>query len=581
MKALVGLFRFLRDYTRPLSLSFVLLVGSVGLGLLQPRLVQFVIDKGIGGHDRTRVLLGAAGILLSALVASALSLASGSALIRSSQGMGYALRNALFGKVMSFSFENLDRWRTGELMVRLNSDVNTVRMFVRMGLLMIAQSILMIVGTLVAMFLTNARLAWIMAGIMPLSLALFFAAASLVRPAFIKVRKSLDRLNNFLQENLAGAKIVRAFSRQAHEIKRFKERNAEFYGVSVGVGYKLATLFPFFFLLAQVAALVVLWVGGRDVLAAYHGGRGMTLGQLVAFNNYAAAAMFPIIMLGFVLNFISMAVASATRIREVLSDEPRVREPERARKIERFAGRIELRGVSFSYGGGENALEEASLVVEPGEKVGLLGATGAGKSTLVSLIPRFYDPQKGSILIDGIDVREIALESLRTRVLLVLQDTVLLSGTIRENVGFGRPDAGEAELREAASLARALDFIEAKASGWDEVIGERGTGLSGGQRQRIAIARALVARPDVMILDDVTSSLDLAVEREILDGLFRELAGRTALVVSQKVATVMRADSIVFMSAGRIVARGTHEALLAECGEYREIFETQSEGVPT
>jgi ATP-binding cassette subfamily B multidrug efflux pump len=578
MTALLKLFRFLRSSASALFVSFILLIASTGLILVQPRLIESAIDNGIKAGNVSAVIWGAVGIIVTALLAAGLNLASGYALIRSSQAMGYEMRNALYRKIMSFSFANLDRWRTGELMVRLNSDVNTVRMFVRMGMFMIVQSIIMIIGTVIGMFLTDPGLAGIMAVFMPLVLVLFFGVAIYIRPLFMKARSALDDLNNVLQENLAGAKVVRAFARQTREIKKFEIRNYKLLDISQNVGYKLSFLFPLFFLIAQLATLIILWSGGASIISYSASGvfGSLTLGKLIAFNNYASMAMFPLLMLGLVLNFISMAMASAVRLEALFQEKPEIEENPQACSLQSLKGKIEFCDVSFRYGLGEKALNKINLIIQPGEKLGIIGTTGAGKSSLVNLIPRFYDPEEGRILIDGVDVRDLSFDTLRTRVAMVLQETVLFSGTIRDNISFGASHPTSADLERAAEIACAAEFISEKPRGWDEYVGERGIGLSGGQRQRVAIARAVAAQPDVIILDDVTSSLDVTTERRIVEALYREFKDRTAIIISQKINTIRNADRIVVMEDGNIIATGSHEELLKSDPTYRTIFETQS-----
>ena len=578
MLALIRLFRFLQGSVGALTVSLVLLLASAGAGLVQPRLIEYAIDDGIKAGKVPPVVWGAAGIILIAILAAALNLASNYSLIKASQLMGYDMRNALYRKVMSFSFSNLDRWRTGELMVRLNSDVNTIRMFVRMGMFIIVQAVIMIGGTVIAMYLTDPGLAHIMAIFMPLMLILFCGVAVFIRPLFTKQRIALDELNNTLQENLAGAKVVRAFARQGQEKAKFALRNKKLYDVSLNVGYKLALFFPLFLLIIQLATLIVLWSGGATLISAAEARvvGNLTLGKLIAFNNYATMAMFPLMMLGMVLNFISMAMASAIRLDALLQENPGIEEKQNASSLAALKGKIEFRNVSFRYGHGERALNNINLTIRPGEKLGIIGTTGAGKSSLVNLISRFYDPEEGAVLVDDVDVRDLSFDTLRTRISIVLQETVLFSGTIRDNVAFSAPGAAPDELERASEIAGAMEFIHENPNRWEASVGERGAGLSGGQRQRIAIARAIAAAPDVIILDDVTSSLDATTEKIIVGNLYREFKDRTAIIISQKINTIRYADRIVVMEGGRIIAQGSHDALLKSDETYRTIFETQS-----
>ncbi|MBN1697377.1 MAG: ABC transporter ATP-binding protein [Spirochaetales bacterium] len=578
MISLLRMFSFLKKYRLSMTGSFFLLVISVALNLSQPKLVELVIDYGIKAGKFDLTLLGALGILVAAIIGFTFHFASGYLLIGASQGMAYDIRNNLYNKLMSLPFTSLDRWRTGELMVRMNSDVTTIMMFIRMGFFMIIQSVCMITGSLIIMFLTNARLATIMAVIMPSTLLLFFIVATLIRPVFMKVREKLDNLNNMLQENLAGAKVVRAFAGQSSEIDRFEEKNRDFLSQSLKVGYIISFLFPVLHLAGQLALTATLWVGGTLVIENFlsQQSRGLSLGQLVAFNNYALLAMFPIIMLGMVLSFISMAAASATRIEDLLKEPSRRPEIDHEQSMKRIEGSIEFRNVSFHYGDGENALTDISLTITPGQRIGIIGTTGAGKSSLVHLIPLFYEPCEGEILIDGIDNRNLTFETLRTRISVVLQETMLFSGTIRDNIAFGRPEADNAEIERAAEVACARDFILEKEHAWDEPVGERGAGLSGGQRQRIAIARAVLSQPDIIILDDVTSSVDIETENRLIDNLYNEFAEKTAIIISQKINTIKNSDNIVVVDRGKIAGRGTHEELLAENEIYREIATTQT-----
>ncbi|MFW6292603.1 MAG: ABC transporter ATP-binding protein [Spirochaetota bacterium] len=582
MGALLRLFRYLRAYRGVVLISLVLTLLATGMNLVQPEIIQRAVDFGISQGDVRSVLVSALLLFVAAVLTGGLHMASGVLLVRAGQGMSYDIRNDLYNRVMSFSFGNLDRWRTGELLVRTNSDVNTIRMFIRLGLLMMIQSIVTLVGSLAFMYAKNPQLSRIMVVVLPGTLAVFFIFAHFLRPLIMKLRERLDALNNRIQENLSGAKVVRAFARQDHERARFGERNDAFLRLSLRVGYTFAIAFPFVFFLGQMAIVLPTWFGGLQVLEGMlePASMGLTLGQLLAFQGYALRAMWPIIALGMTLQFLTMAIASATRIQELMDDRPHIEEPEDVRDLERLSGRIAFRDVSFAYGEGEPAVDRVSLEISPGEKVGVLGRTGSGKTSLAALVPRMYDVSSGSVLVDGHDVRTLSMRTLRERITLVLQETVLLSGSILENVGYayrnGSHDEPDETMRGAAELACALEFIEEKEHGWHEHVGERGAGLSGGQRQRVAIARAILADPDILILDDVTSALDAQTEKQIVTNLYRRLADKTVIIISQKINTVRMADRIIILDEGRIVAQGTHDELLAANEMYREIHETQS-----
>ncbi|MBN2536441.1 MAG: ABC transporter ATP-binding protein [Spirochaetales bacterium] len=578
MIALFRLFRFLKQYTLQVVIALILLVFAQILMLVQPKIIEFVIDTGVKNKDLTSTLLGAGSIFLAAVISFFFQSGSGFLRIKATQGMEYKLRNALYKKIMSFCFPSLDKWRTGELIVRSTSDVTTIKTFTQMGIFLVVQALIMLSGSLVFMFLTNSGLAFIMAIIIPVVFFLFAIMAGFIRPLFLAVREKLDKLNNVLQENLAGAKVVRAYARQENEIEKFINHNESFLKNSLKVGYLLSVAFPFLFFIGQIILTITLWAGGSMVIENLlnPGGMGLTLGQLIAFMNYASMAIFPIMMLGMVLGFISMASASATRIEELFQVKPSITEKENALETYSFKGKIEFKDVSFHYGNGENVISHINLLIQPGEKIGILGTTGSGKSTLVHLIPRFFDPTEGHILIDDMKSTDISFQSLRTRISIIFQEIVLFSGSIKENILFGNPSASSNEMIHAAGIACADTFINNKENVWDEHIGERGAGLSGGERQRIAIARTVISNPDIIILDDVTSSVDIDTEKQLITNLFKTFSEKTVIIISQKITTVQNADRIFVLDKGEIKGTGSHDELLASNKMYQEIFETQN-----
>lgn len=541
--------------------------------LLQPRITQWAIDFGIPSGNISHIIGYAFAIIISAILSLVVNYSSGVLLIQASQYMSYDLRNALFKRISTFSFKDFDKWRTGELIVRTNSDVNTVRMFIRMGFFMLIQSVLMLAGSLASMFMINTSMAWIMAIIMPSIVVLFFIIAKFIRPIFMKVRQALDQVNNTLQENLVGAKLVRAFSRQQEEQRKFESKNSDYYKISKKVSMLVGVMMPLLMMLGNLAVVVVLYSGGSQVADPTI---QMSLGSLVAFSNYTMTAFFPLIMLGMILSFLAMAMASVKRINEILLTEPAIKDPENPLILDSLEGSIEFDHVSHRYGEGEPVLKDLTLSIDPGERLGIIGTTGSGKSSMVHLIPRFYDTASGTVKIDGHDVRDLSLDTLRGRITVALQDTQLFSGTLAYNIRFGNPDATDEQIRQAAQIACASEFIDELEDGYDHKIGERGQGLSGGQRQRLAIARAVLSDPDILILDDVTSALDTATESDIVSNLYKESRKRTTIIISQKINTIKRADRILILDQGEIVSTGTHAELLRSCKIYQDIFETQN-----
>jgi ATP-binding cassette subfamily B multidrug efflux pump len=449
--------------------------------------------------------------------------------------------------------------------------VELVRMFVGTALLQLVSALLMMVGSLILLLGTNWQLTLITLPVMLSVFGVFGIFAGRGRPLFVLVQQKLGRLNTVLQENLAGVRVVKAFARESWEQQRFGESNVLLRDANVRVGRMFAMVIPLIFTLANLGTLTVVWGGGYQLIAGH-----LTIGQLVAFQSYVMMAMFPMIMLGMIIMAVSQAGAGAQRIFEILDAEIEVRDRPGAIELPSIRGRVAFEDVTFRYFHDQQpVLEDVSFVAEPGETVALFGATGSGKSTIINLIPRFYDVSSGRVTIDGYDVRDVTLESLRRQIGIVLQETTLFAGTIRENIAYGRPDASEEEIVAAAKTAEAHDFIVSFPEGYDAPVGERGAALSGGQKQRVAIARALLIDPRILILDDSTSSVDLETELRIQQALERLRVGRTSIVIAQRISTVQHADKVVVLDGGRVVAQGTHQTLMHDSPLYAEIYCSQ------
>ena len=575
MKSLRRLYGFLSPYKLPSAVALLLLFAMVAADLLIPRLTQRIIDQGIGARDLHVVVTTALLMAGAALLSAGFALANNYLSVSVSMAFGADLRSALIRKVQSFSFANLDTLQTGKLIVRSTSDVNAVQMIVMLSLRILTRAPIWAVGAIVLLVLTSPRLALMMAFFVPVIVVLVWLFGRRAQPMFMNVQQRLDRLNVVLQENLAGMRVVKAFVRSDHETARFGAANEELMEGTIGVARLMAAFSPFMLLLLNLAVVGAVWIGGKTALAG-----GMTVGEVVAAINYLSFALFPILMLSAMLGPIAAADASARRILEVLDAET---QPVRADalRLDQPRGRIAFEGVSFRYPGesAEPVLTDISFVAAAGETVAIVGATGSGKSTLIHLIPRFYDVSAGRITFDGIDVRDLDPAALRSAIGVALQEAVLFSGSVADNIRYGRQDASDAEVRAAAQAAQADAFIAGLPDGYETTVGERGVTLSGGQRQRIAIARALLVRPQVLILDDSTSALDIETEVRLQDALDRLIAesknATTRFIVAQRISTVLLADKIVVLDQGRVSAIGSHRELLAESAVYRDIYRSQ------
>jgi ATP-binding cassette subfamily B protein len=544
-----------------------------GANLATPLLIGRAIDEGIGPR-RLGVIFVVVGWLVGLALARALfTFLQGYLAERASQGVAYDLRDALFERIERLSFSYYDRVQTGQLVTRLTSDVEQIRTFAGSGVVQLANAVVMLIGTTVVLLYLDWQLALVALAIVPIIAILLVRFVGRIRPLFREVQQTLGRLNTVLQEDLLGVRVIRAFAREDYETARYTSVNDELLEKNLTTVRVFSNNFPFVFLFANLGTLAIIWFGGWQVI----GGR-LSVGDLVAFNTLLGFMLFPILTLGFLSASISRAGASSQRVFDVLDAPLDVKDAPDASILLPLSCRVDFDDVSFRYpGSARDILAGVSFTARPGQTVAVLGTTGSGKSTLVNLIPRFYDVTGGAVRLDGNDVREVTLSSLRSQIGIVLQETRLFSGTVRDNVAFGKPEATDEEIVAAAEAAQAAEFVRELSDGYDTVIGERGIGLSGGQRQRIAIARALLIDPRLLILDDSTSAVDAETEaaiQETLDRLMRE-KHRTVFVIAQRVSTVRDADLILVLDEGSIAASGTHEDLLRESELYNEILGSQ------
>jgi ATP-binding cassette subfamily B multidrug efflux pump len=544
-----------------------------GANLATPLLIGRAIDEGIGPR-RLGVIFVVVGWLVGLALARALfTFLQGYLAERASQGVAYDLRDALFERIERLSFSYYDRVQTGQLVTRLTSDVEQIRTFAGSGVVQLANAVVMLIGTTVLLLYLDWQLALVALAIVPIIAVLLVRFVGRIRPLFREVQQTLGRLNTVLQEDLLGVRVIRAFAREDYETARYTSVNEELLQKNLTTVRVFSNNFPFVFLFANLGTLAIVWFGGWQVI----GGR-LSIGDLVAFNTLLGFMLFPILTIGFLSASFSRAGASSQRVFDVLDAPLDVKDAPDASILLPLSCRVDFDDVSFRYpGSARDILAGVSFTARPGQTVAVLGTTGSGKSTLVNLIPRFYDVTGGAVRLDGNDVREVTLSSLRSQIGIVLQETRLFSGTVRDNVAFGKPEATDEEIVAAAEAAQAAEFVKELSDGYDTVIGERGIGLSGGQRQRIAIARALLIDPRLLILDDSTSAVDAEMEaaiQETLDRLMRE-KHRTVFVIAQRVSTVRDADLILVLDEGSIAASGTHEDLLRESELYNEILGSQ------
>jgi ABC-type multidrug transport system fused ATPase/permease subunit len=558
---------FLRPYRRPLLLSLIFASAAIGMTVLIPWLVGEAVDAIRTGERPDLLPLGLA-IVGAGLLRLGLTVIRRLIAGRVSLGVEYDLRQTFYSHLQALELGYFDSHQTGQLMSRATVDLQSIRFFLGYGLVFITQSALTILLASVVMFALKPSLAALALIPVPFVVATAARYNRLSRPALQEVQQRIAELTAEAEESVSGIRVIKAFARERHVMGRFRRSVGRVFDQSMYSTRLRAFYNPLIGFLPNIGIAVVLIVGGRQVIDGT-----LTLGEFTAFYTYLMMLSFPVRMLGIALGMAQRAIASGNRLFEVLDREPRISGPPGAPPLPVGAGRVELRGVTLSYDGVTDALEDVDLEVEAGRTVALVGPTGSGKTSLVALLARLYDPDRGAVLLDGADVRDVDLVSLRSQIAFVADDSFLFSATVAENIAYARPDASREEIERAARRAQAHGFVEALPEGYDTLVGERGLTLSGGQRQRIAIARALVADPRVLILDDATSSVDASTEERIREGLREAMAGRTTFVVAHRLSTIALADEVVVMDEGRIVDRGTQEELLERCELFREIAE--------
>jgi ATP-binding cassette subfamily B protein len=580
MASMRKLTTFLKPYWHWAALAPVIMLLEVAVDLLQPRLIQRIVDDGIVMGDMSVVINSGLWMMGLALVGAVGGIITTTLAALASQGFGTDLRDTLFTKVHSLSFGNFDKLETGGLITRLTNDVTQLQQLVSMILRIMIRAPLLIIGSLIMAVLTSPSLAMMFVVLVPVIGVIMGWVVNKAYPMFGDVQEQLDDLNTVMQENLAGVRVVKAFVRGAYELVRFGRVNDKLMAITVHAARVVALSSPAVTTALHFGVVAAIYYGGVQVVTG-----PLRIGQVIAFVYYLTRTSWALMFVSRLSTRVARAQASAKRIQEVLDSIPFVQN--RSGALQNFSpeGCVTFENVTFSYDGdgSEPVLRDISFIAEPGQTVAVLGATGSGKTTLVNLIPRFYDVSSGAVTIDGVDVRDLDVVALRQHIGVAMQDPVLFSGTIRENIRYGRPGAMEDEVVAAAKAAQADAFIMALPDGYDSVLGQRGVNVSGGQKQRIAIARALLVKPKVLILDDSTSSVDVETEakiQEALEALINSrdgLAGRlnTTFIIAQRISTVLNADKILVLDDGRIAAEGTHDELMTSSPIYREIYDSQ------
>lgn len=561
----------LKPYTLSLFLVIIFLLAQSLAELYLPTLMSDLVDNGMMKGDSSYVWRFGSYMLLVALLSSLCSVAA--SYLSSIIGMGFGrdTRNLVFSQVENYSLHEFDQIGTASLINRTTNDITQVQTLLVIGLRFMVSAPIMCIGGIIMAYSKDKHLTLILVVVLPLMLAFIAILARYVVPLFRAMQSKLDKVNLVLRENLTGIRVIRAFNRLKKETVRFDKANRDLSDTAIRVNKIMASMHPLMMIFLNLTSIAIIWFGGLRIAQ-----NSMQIGDMMAFIQYAMQIMFSIIMVTFMFVMIPRAEASAVRINQVLDVQPQILDPADAKAAGDKRGYVEFRDVSFAYPGAEKpAISNISFKVRPGEVTAIIGGTGSGKSTLVNLIPRFYDVVSGSVLVDGVDVREMRQQELRSKIGFVPQTPILFSGTIADNIRYGKLDATDLEVHHAAEIAQASEFIQAMKDGYQSVIAQGGTNLSGGQKQRLAMARALIRKPGIYVLDDSFSALDFKTDARLRAALKKEIVDSTLIIVAQRVSTIMDADQIIVLDEGRIAGIGKHKELLKNCQVYYEIVSSQ------
>jgi|688.fasta_scaffold160100_2 ATP-binding cassette subfamily B protein len=562
--------RYLQPYWRQVVIAYVSMALATLVNLFVPQIIANAIDEGVATRN-ANVLFWAGGLILGiAVVRGIVSFGQRYYGEWLSHRVAYDLRNHFYSSVQNLPFAFHDQAKTGDLMSRATSDITETERFAGIGLMDLAAVLAMMIGIIVAMFLEHVQLTLIVLAPMIILVASAIHFGNLMRPMFKRIQEQMGVLSAVMQESMTGIGVVKAFAREPFEFAKFDRENDKWFDQRYASIKLWAIYWPLFTLILSVAIFLLLWFGGPRAVAGE-----ITVGSLFALISYVLMLNGPVLRVGFLVNMATSAGASASRVFEIIDTRNEIEEAPDALPLTNARGAVHFEGVSFAYQEGRSILQGVSFVAEPGEVIALIGPTGSGKSTIINLIPRFYDATSGAVLVDGQDVRRLQVKSLRSHISTVLQDPFLFNATIAENIAYGQPEAPIDAIIAAAKAAHAHEFIESFPQGYETVVGERGVTLSGGQKQRLAIARALLCDPRILILDDSTSSVDTETEHLIQQALAVLMQGRTTFVIAQRLLTLKSADQILVLDHGRIVQRGRHAELLTQGGLYRQIYDLQ------